>query len=146
MSRVSTIELPVLEMSMRLSETGLMQILFTLILAASALDAQPPRKPETVERSNLVNCLRGLSGCDISTLSPDELKQVAEASKKRNLDACLNGSSLCDPTRLTSIDARSVQTALYRRNLEKCITGSATCDPVRLKNTDAAGVEKASLS
>src|SRR5580698_9980516 len=55
--------------------------------------------------SNVQNCLHGLSGCDVSALTPDEIKQVSQVSRKRNLDACMEGSTLCDPTRL--IAARS---------------------------------------
>src|SRR5262245_35410406 len=99
---------------MKLSQTNLMQIVLTFFMAA-VLNAQSQNKPVPEDRSNFISCLKGLSGCDISTLGPNELRLVAEASKKRNVDACLDGSSLCDPTRLTSANATSVQAALYRR-------------------------------
>ena len=82
--------------------------------------------------SNVQNCLHGLSGCDVSALSPDEIKQVSQVSMKRNLDSCMEGSTLCDPTRLTPAEATAVQAARYRRNLAKCDTGSPTCEPLLL--------------
>src|SRR5579863_6368726 len=67
-------------------------------LGGSARALPPPDQAVTPERSNALTCLRGLAGCDISALNPEELKHVAAESRKRNLDYCLNGSSLCDPT------------------------------------------------
>src|SRR6202167_1702231 len=71
-----------------------------------------------VQDSNLQNCIHGLSGCDVSALSPDEIKQVSRVSMKRNVDSCMEGSTLCDPTRLAPAEATAVQVARYRRNLE----------------------------
>ena len=87
-------------------------ILALLTLAAAMGQAQ--RKSVSVPSVNLTNCLKGLAGCDVSELSPDELKQTSEASKKRNLDSCLAGSTLCDPTRLSNADATAVQAARYQ--------------------------------
>src|SRR5579862_9287859 len=115
----------VLAISMKNRETNGMRTRGTIIvlLAATAVTGQPQRKtapPAPAASPNFLNCVKGLSNCDISVLSPDELKQVSDASKKRNLDSCLEGSNLCDPTRLSSAEAASVQTARYRRNLDKC--------------------------
>jgi hypothetical protein len=117
--------------------------LIILAFLALALGGQPQRKSTPPVGTNLINCVKGLSGCDISALSPDEIKQVSEASKKRNLDSCLEGSTLCDPTRLSSADATAVQASRYRRNLDKCLNGSATCNPIMLNNKDAAAVKTA---
>jgi len=65
-----------------------------LVASVAAKAFQPQRQAVTPERSNAVTCLRGLAGCDISALNPEELRLVATESKKRNLDYCLSGSSL----------------------------------------------------
>src|SRR6516165_10538323 len=99
-----------------MGETNLMGLRVLLTLASLSLvaaQAPPPRKSAAPATDNRLNCIKGLSGCDISLLSPDELKEVSEASKKRNLDSCLEGSTLCDPTRLSRTDAASVQAARY---------------------------------
>jgi len=56
-------------------------------LALAGVAGQTQRTPAPPAGSNLINCVKGLSGCDVSALSPDEVKQVSEASKKRNLDS-----------------------------------------------------------
>src|SRR5271156_3502862 len=107
---------------MKRSSTAVLAIfgLCALLVPAQVKKATKPPPDKT----NLTNCVEGLSGCDISLLNADELSKVTAASKKRNLDYCLNGSSLCDPTRLTGSEANSVQAARYRRNLEKCTNGA----------------------
>src|SRR5690349_4212587 len=89
----------VLAMYMKNRETNRMDtctvIVFSFLNLAVAA-GQPQRKPVSPASDNLTNCMKGLSNCDISVLSPDDLKQVSEASKKRNLDSCLDGSTLCD--------------------------------------------------
>src|SRR5580692_10419805 len=101
---------------------GLLGLVGPATLEAQAKSAKAPGE------SNVQNCIKGLSGCDVSALMPDEIKQVAQASRKRNLDSCMEGSTLCDPTRLTGAEAKSVEAARYRRNLDKCMTGSFTCE------------------
>src|SRR5215472_13185228 len=100
-----------------------MRVLVAALIAAS-LAFSADRKAVTPEEPNVNLCVRGLSGCDVSALTPDELKKVAEASRKRNLDACMNLSTICDPTRLTKTEFTAVEGARYRRNLEKCQNGS----------------------
>src|SRR6202030_30274 len=93
---------PVLEVTRILRETSHMRTLtvpfcaLTVYLATgvAARAFQPQSQAVTPERSNAVTCLRGLAGCDISALNPEELRLVATESKKRNLDYCLSGSSL----------------------------------------------------
>ncbi len=71
--------------------------------------------------SNLQNCLHGLSGCDVSALTPDEIKQVSQVSMKKK-SGFLHGGlytlrpHAADPGRRLT----SVQAARYRRNLTKC--------------------------
>ena len=120
-----------------------LSIILALVSGSTAIGQQKPAPAATPVQTNLLNCLKGLSGCDVSALSPQELKQVAEASQKRNVDYCLSGSTLCDPTRLDSTQAKDVVTARYRRNLDKCLNGSATCDPVILSPKDAASAHAA---
>src|SRR5215472_8067755 len=55
-----------------------------VIFCISELDAQNSRPKADPEHENSVNCARGLQGCDITALSPDEIKRVSEASRKRN--------------------------------------------------------------
>src|SRR5437660_1727719 len=118
-------------------------IIILTFLAVVESVGQPQRKSAPVVDSNLINCVKGLSNCDISVLSPEELKQVAEASQKRNVSSCLEGSTLCDLTRLTSTDATAVRAARYRRNLDHCMNGSVTCNPILLDKKDAAAVAAA---
>ena len=106
--------------------------------AAPQSQAQAQGRARLLLESNLQNCLHGLSGCDVSALSPDEIKQVSLVSRKRNLDSCMEGSTLCNPTRLNPAEATTVQAARYRRNLAKCDTGSPTCEPLLLTPKDAA--------
>src|ERR1700730_18338680 len=112
-------------------------IVLTFVVLACAA-GQTQRKPAPPVSTNVTNCVKGLSNCDIALLSPDELKQVSDASKKRNVDNCLAGSTLCDPTRLSSSEAAAVQAARKRRNLDKCLNGSVTCNPLILDKKDAA--------
>lgn len=90
-------------------------------LGGALLLAQQKQKPTVPDQTNVLDCVRGLSGCDISLLTPDQIKQVAAASRKRNIDYCMEGTTLCDPTRLSIAEMKAVQTARYRRNLEKCL-------------------------
>src|SRR5579859_3536565 len=115
--------------------------LFGLSGFALAADKKPPSS--TAEQSNNLLCVKGLPGCDFSALTPDEIKQVADASLKRNLSYCMDGSSLCDPTRLTNTEITAVQTARYRRNLDKCMEGSASCNLGLLNRKDAPVVHNA---
>src|SRR5580698_10226643 len=112
-------------------------------LTAAALVAQKNPKPAPPDQTNVLNCTKGLSGCDISVLTPDQNRGVGVASKKRNSDYCLEGSALCDPTRLTGVEAKAVQAAHYRRNLEKCVDGSPTCEPLLLNVKDLASANGA---
>src|SRR5579863_7454396 len=99
------------------------------VFAASAVLVLAQSSPKTSpDQGNFINCLKGLPGCDFGVLSADQLKQVAEASRKRNVDYCLQESRQCDPTRLNSTEAAAQKAAQYRRNLDRCLGGSATCD------------------
>src|SRR5215831_13161840 len=89
-------------------------------------------------KQNLNVCLSGLSACDISQLSPAEIKSVSDASKARNLTSCVNGLSTCDPTRLGQGDVPQVQAMYARRNAKNCVDGLARCNPQRLNSADAA--------
>ena len=67
-------------------------------LSGVALVAQQKPKPAKAaapDQTNVLNCVKGLSGCDISVLSPNDIKQVSESSRKRNLDYCMEGETLC---------------------------------------------------
>ncbi len=60
-------------------------ILAFFALAVTA--GQTQRKsaaPNPTISTNLNNCVKGLSDCDISVLNPNELKQVSEAARTRN--------------------------------------------------------------
>src|SRR5579863_6139352 len=132
-----------------------MPVRLTLVLGLFGLGvtgaawAAPQSKPKPQPKlgldqpeSNVQTCLHGLSGCDVSALSPDEIKQVSQVSRKRNFDSCMEGSTLCDPTRLSQAEANEVQTARYRRNLAKCDIGSPTCEPLLLNPKDTAALHK----
>src|SRR5579863_5956230 len=102
---------------------GLFGLTLTMAREAPAAQLPPQSKPvgkakpkpgDAARDSNLDNCLHGLSGCDVSALSPDEIKQVSQVSKKKNFDSCMEGSTLCDPTRLAPAEVNSVQAARYR--------------------------------
>src|SRR5271170_7131836 len=93
-----------------------------LCLAAAVVLAQPKKTiPAGSDRTNFLNCVRGVSGCDVSALNAADLTQVSTAAKERNIDYCLEGSALCDPTSLPAAKVPAVQAARYRRNLEKCV-------------------------
>src|SRR6516165_3996021 len=68
-----------------------------LLQAIGMIVLQAGPKP-TPPSPNLLKCLKGLAGCDVSALNPSELKQVSDSAKKRNMDYCMSGSTLCDPT------------------------------------------------
>src|SRR5665213_3094776 len=133
---------------MPLQPTFVLGLLGLMGLMCAAPESNPARRsnskshPAPLVDSNLQNCIHGLSGCDVSALSPDEIKQVSQVSMKRNLDSCMEGSTLCDPTRLTPAQAKDVQAERYRRNLTKCDTGSPTCEPLLLNAKDAAVLHK----
>src|SRR5271156_6016776 len=94
-------------------------LLAGLGLASSVVLAQSQARtanPGSTDRTNFLNCVRGVSGCDVSILNTPDLAQVSEAVRKRNVDFCLQGSAACDPTRLTEGEAKSVQSARYKRN------------------------------
>src|SRR5262245_59974729 len=107
------------------------------ILLLTWVVAQLP--PATALNQNLNSCVKGLLDCDLASLTPSELREVAKASQKRNLDKCLEGSPGCDPSRLTNEEAARVDHAARQRNFDKCLTGSSACDPTRL---DEAGATK----
>src|SRR5262245_26601963 len=60
--------------------------------------------PEKAITDNLIDCLKGLPACDLSKLTPVEVRSVAEAARKRNNDRCLSGLPSCDPSRLNRSD------------------------------------------
>src|SRR6266851_2483211 len=126
---------------MRTLALPVLALWYCLTVTGTNVNVKPRSKTVEPEQSNITTCLRGLVGCDISALTPDEIKQVAAASRKHNLDYCLSGSSLCDPTRLGPGEKQSVQASRYRRNLDKCINGSATCDPMQLNPKDASAAQ-----
>src|SRR5437899_7543985 len=83
----------------------------------------------TSSRTNLNNCLNGLASCDISQLTPADVKTISDAAKSRNVNNCMNGLSKCDTTRLTQDEAKAVANAYARRNDKSCIDGLSRCDP-----------------
>src|ERR1700690_3886509 len=85
---------------------------FVLVVAFSAtlIFAQ------SESRQNLNDCLNGLAACDVSQLTPADVRTVSTASRSRNRENCLNGLSSCDPTRLTLDEAKSVKLMYDRRN------------------------------
>src|SRR5277367_3436884 len=97
-----------------MADRHVLRLALTTWICGSLLFAQQPSRPQTKaalqkatlpDDSNFVTCTRGSSGCDVSALTPDQLKKVTEAVKTRNLSYCMEGGSLCDPTRLTATEA-----------------------------------------
>jgi len=100
-----------------------------------------PQQQENQRNYN--NCLRGYSGCDLSTLTDDEKTQVQQAAHQRNYNNCLHGYSGCDPSKLTEAEKLPVQESAKQRNYNNCLHGYSGCDLSRLTADEGTQVQRA---
>ena len=87
------------------------------------------------KNENLRNCLAGLGTCDLSALTGDQAKQIADMRHDQNLWKCLDGYGECDHNALTESEGKEVTSSQHRRNLLACETTIGICDKSQLTSS-----------
>src|SRR5579863_7288920 len=98
--------------------------LATVVILGFWVSRLPAQKSATSGQKavdNVEKCLQSLTGCDVSSLRPDDIARISEVSRQRNLEVCRSLSSGCDPTGLPSEEQKKLKVAIQRRNLDRCL-------------------------
>jgi hypothetical protein len=93
-------------------------------------------------KENLSNCLDGLSGCNLSELTPEQASEIGSIRHDNNLYACLTGLGMCDRSGLSPQEAQEVSEGARRRNFLFCQTGMDICDTALLTPEQLAVVNE----